>query len=314
MANEKQGSRRQPVLLSFRFLSTSLIGSLTVSLVCTFAPLPAQIGVLGSSVSVVAGLFLSYMEQEERREKGRAELLEKVQLPLSLAPDHDLFDQYTAFTNSLVELSKQKDLVLRRYALLKLSSISEQLRSLSSGRVVFSTTETWRTVYREILKSPDLKRYRSVSWVKTKDYWQDQPGKQDMRLNFELSKDGLLIERIVILRGELWPRNEALPSGAIRPWIDEQHASGIKLALVRESEILSEPDLLMDFGIYGERATGIEDLDDQSRTVRFTLLFDRQSLSVAQDRFSRLSLYAKPYSEILGPSAKKSAPQKEKEG
>src|SRR5262249_42956351 len=172
----------------------------------------------------------------------------------------------------------------------------------------------WRTVYREILESPELKRYRSVSWVKTKDYWQDQPGKQDMRLNLELSKAGLLIERIVILRGELWPQKEALPPCTIRPWIDEQHAAGIKLAIVRESEITSEPDLLLDFGIYGERATGIEDLDDQSRTVRFTLLFDRQSLSVAQDRFSRLSLYAKPYSEILAASKNKAPASKEKEG
>ena len=36
------------------------------------------------------------------------------------------------------------------------------------------------------------------------------------------------------------------------------------------------PDLLADFGIYGDRAVGTQELDEQSRTVRFTLSFDPQ--------------------------------------
>jgi hypothetical protein len=58
-----------------------------------------------------------------------------------------------------------------------------------------------------------------------------------MGLNYELVRRGLRIERIVILRGDLWPEGEALPAGTIRPWLDEQNDHGIWVSLVRESEI-----------------------------------------------------------------------------
>ena len=66
------------MVLTFRFIGTSLVGSLTVSLVCAFAPLPAQIGVLGSCVSMLCGLFVSYVEQEEKRENRRMEVLRRL--------------------------------------------------------------------------------------------------------------------------------------------------------------------------------------------------------------------------------------------
>jgi hypothetical protein len=69
--------------------------------------------------------------------------------------------------------------------------------------------------------------------------------------------------------------------------------------LVRESEIGGEADLLCDFGIYGDRATGIQELDELSRTLRFMLLFDKQSIKLAQDRWARLSLYATAYADLL---------------
>ena len=194
---------------------------------------------------------------------------------------------------------------------MKLASLSEQIRALASGRIVFSATETWRTVYQELLQSllqsSGPKSYKSVAWAKTKDYWQDQPGKQDMRLNFELAKRGLQIERIVILRGDLWPRGDALPSSDIRPWVEAQHERGIKVSLVRESEIACEADLLSDFGLYGDRATGVEDLDEQARTLRFTVSFDPHNIALAKDRWARLSLYAKPYGERLPSGGRKGA-------
>ena len=54
--------------------------------------------------------------------------------------------------------------------------------------------------------------HRSVAWVKDAGYWQDQPGKQSMRLNYHVVRKGVAIERIVILRGALWPEGEALPA------------------------------------------------------------------------------------------------------
>jgi hypothetical protein len=291
--------RPRSVLLSFKFLGTAMVGSLTMGLVSTFAPLPAQIAVLGACVSILAGLFIAYVEQEDLRERRRTALLETLRVPLALAPQHDLFDQYCAFAGALDELARQPDPVLRRFALLKLASLSEQVGQMARGTVVFSGTETWRTVYEQLLEDPGLGSYRSVAWVKTRDYWQDRPGRQSMRLNYVLVRRGLRIERIVILRGDLWPEGEALPAPAIRPWLDEQNDRGIWVSLVRESEIAAEPDLLADFGIYGDRAVGIQELDELSRTQRFILQFDAHSLHLARDRWERLSLYAIPYADLL---------------
>src|SRR5229473_7716496 len=183
MSEEPFGPPRRSVLLSFKFVGIAVAGSLTMSLVCTFAPVPAQIGALGACLSMLSGLFISYVEQEEERERCQAALLEKLKIPLALAPEHELFEKYDAFSTALSELAKQIDPVLRQYALLKLASITEQVRSLASGKVVFSSTETWRTAYEDLLQSPAVKTYKSVSWVKTRGYWQDQPpGRQSMRV------------------------------------------------------------------------------------------------------------------------------------
>src|SRR6516164_6542436 len=299
MSEELFGTPQRSVLLSFKFIGISAVGSLAMSLVCIFAPVPAQIGALGASLSILSGLFVSYMEQEEEREQRRAALLEQLKVPLALAPEHELFEKYDAFSEALSALAKQIDPVLRQYALLKLASITDEVRLLASGKVVFSSTETWRTVYDDLLQGPDVKTYKSVSWVKTRSYWRDQPGRQSMQVNFQAAKRGVQIERIVILGSNLWAPTETFPVPEVRAWVDEQHERGIKVLLVRESEISGEADLLCDFGIYGERATGIQELDEQSRTVRFILMFDKQSIRPAQDRWERLSLYATPYADLL---------------
>jgi hypothetical protein len=101
MVQPHQRDRRRPAVLSFKFLGTALVGSLTMALVSAFAPLPAQIAVLGSCISILAGLFVSYVDQEEERERRRSDLLEKLRIPVALAPEHDLFDQYSGIAESL---------------------------------------------------------------------------------------------------------------------------------------------------------------------------------------------------------------------
>ena len=120
-----------------------------------------------------------------------------------------------------------------------------------------------------------------MAWVKTADYWQDRPGQQSIRLNYDLLDRGVGIERIVILGWNLWLPEIHLPGNSIRRWLEEQHYRGISLALVRESDLVNEPDLLRDFGIYGTRATGEQELDEQSRTVRFELRFDEPGIRLA---------------------------------
>jgi hypothetical protein len=120
-----------------------------------------------------------------------------------------------------------------------------------------------------------------------------------MQVNFQAAKRGVEIERIVILGSTLWAPGEIFPVPEVRGWIHEQHERGIKVFLVRESEIGGEADLLCDFGIYGDRATGIQELDEEAKTARFILLFDKQSIKLAQDRWARLSLYTTSYTDLL---------------
>lgn len=295
---------QQSVLWNFKFVGTALAGSLTLALVSTFAPPPAQIAVLGSTISILAGLFVAYVEQEDAREKSRAELLGTLRIPLELAREQDLFQHFISFGDSLIALARGRDEpVLKKFALVKLASINEQLRTLAEGRIVFSATETWRTVYEQLLQSRGLGTYRSVAWVKARDYWQDAPGRQSMRLNLALARRGLHIERIVILRDDLWPQGSRLPAPAIRPWIEQQHESGIVVSLIREGDIAGEFDLAADFGLYGDRAVGIQELDEEARTVCFVLEFGEASLRLARAWWDRLSLYASPYGELLDRSA-----------
>jgi hypothetical protein len=188
---------------------------------------------------------------------------------------------------------------LREIAALKIASVAGQIETLAGGTVVFSGTEAWRNVYERLLTSPDIKEYRSVAWVRTKDYWQDQPGRQSMWANFEAAHRGTLIERIIILSDDLWPKKDVLPGGDILPWIEEQHNHGLFLRLVRDCDLATEPDLLADIGIYGQRAYGVQELDERCRTVRFVLHFDPQTIRLARDRWQRLTLYATPLRNLL---------------
>jgi hypothetical protein len=211
----------------------------------------------------------------------------------------ELFIILQKLATAIVGLANQPDDTLHEAALLRLTSILDEVQSFARGKVVFSATEAWRTVYEQILRSPDVRRYRSVAWLKTEDYWQDAPGRSSMQLNYDLLDAGVRIERVLILSDFFWPAAALLPSADIRHWIDEQYQRGISIGLVRESDIDTEPELLCDFGIYGDRATGLWELDNQCRTVRFTLDFSEQSIRLATERWRGLLLYAIFYADLL---------------
>src|SRR3954454_4896424 len=157
MSLAPEGPRTKSVLWNFKFVGIALAGSLTSALVSTFAPEPAQIAILGSTVSILAGLFVAYVEQEDAREKTRAELLGTLGVPLELAREADLFEHYVAFGNSLVALVRRGDEPARhRFAVATRESTTDPVRRLATGRTSFSATETWRAGYRQRWKCPGL--------------------------------------------------------------------------------------------------------------------------------------------------------------
>ena len=205
-----------------------------------------------------------------------------------------------SLTDALRRLACQPDPILLEAAIVRLAGIQEEVRNLAEGKIVFTSTEAWRTVYEEILRDPDLGCYRSVAWIQNEDYWQDAPGRRSMQTNYDLLQEGGRIERILILNDFFWPVAAALPISQVCRWIEEQYNRGTSIGLIRESEIEAETDLLCDIGVYGSRATGTLELDLQCRTMRFTFDFSPDGIRLADDRWKRLALYAVSYADLLG--------------
>lgn len=180
-----------------------------------------------------------------------------------------------------------------------LAALTEQARPWLHGQLNFPSTEAWRAAYELVLSEPEICEYRSVAWVKTEHYWQDLPGQHAMQFNYALLDRGVRIERTFILGWNLWSPEMALPHHSIRSWIDEQHYRGVEVRLVRETELIGESSLLCDFGIYGDEATGRQELDEASRTICYTLSFDMSAIRLAQDRWMRLALFAQSYASLL---------------
>ena len=163
---------------------------------------------------------------------------------------------------------------------------------------MFDSTETWRAVYEEVLSACTLKRYLSVALVRTEEYWRDTPGDRSIRFNGLLIDYGFYVHRILIVDDFLWPPKAALPSKELHSWILSQYSQGIQIGLVRASELEPESDLLVDFGIYGDAAVGYQVTDELGQTVRYEMLFGRHQVQAAEDRWKRLSLYARPLESI----------------
>lgn len=228
------------------------------------------------------------------------ENLSLLELPFVLARDVDTFARYKSMSQSLARISRALDPIYRELALESLDDTNRRIHTLADGLLIFEGTETWRLVYERLLRSPGLYLYRSVAWIQSAAYWQDEPGRKSMAVNFELQNSGqVTIERIAIIADELWPPGEVWPVETLRQWIQEQHTRGIKTSFVRASAIVAEPDLLADIGIYGSRAVGTQELDEQARTIRFRLLFDFDSVAAAEERWNRLAVYSESFASYL---------------
>jgi hypothetical protein len=223
--------------------------------------------------------------------------LESLYLSFKLA-DCGLLAFYRRMARAFLDIGAQTDVLARELTSLRLATMVDELEQLGKGSVVFAATETWRAAYQKLLITLKVRSYFSVAWVRTSNYWDDAPGRQSMQLNFDLAERGFRIERIHILPDHLWPRAERLPAPPTMAWLEHQQVRGIRVSIVREHELANEPDLLCDFAIYGDRATGTQELDDNARTQRFVLSFNPDSHRQAMARWERLGLYAMSIEDV----------------
>jgi hypothetical protein len=276
------------------FLATYLT-CLTILIGWLFLPATALTALVGIAVSILVG----FVAVQSRR-FWSAEQSPVLETSLELAGDRDVFDRFRLLSLSLLLISRRRDPIFLEIALEHLDELVRRTATIAEGTFVFEGTETWRIVYERLLRSPGLHLYRSVAWVKNANYWQDEPGRKSMAVNFELHEgERLNIERIAIIADELWPEGDVWPAELLRQWLHEQHVSGIWVKFVRQSALAKEPDLIADIGIYGSRAFGIQELDEQCRTIRFTLTFDFSNVAAAEDRWKRLAVYAESFAGYL---------------
>ena len=292
--NAQQKPRRQfatvlPVVVA--------VGCAVVTLLLwIFAPLSLLTAFVGLLVSALLGIS-TWLLLRRPDDGTRGDLFGAL---MTLASDKDIAPLHEQIVAALCKVSERRDPIYQTLARQRLESIVGDCNLLGDGRIEFESTETWRLLYEQLLRSPGLHLYRSVAYVETPHYWQDGPGQQSTQLNLELQDAGTLsIERTVIVADHLWGEDPLFPVEPIHSWIDEQHRHGIWLRLVREASLDSEPELLSDFGIYGSRALGMQRLDAAGRTARFVLSFDFEEVKRAEQWWDRLAVYATSYRDLL---------------
>ena len=189
--------------------------------------------------------------------------------------------------------------VFREQAVLRLHDNLSEITDLAVGKLVFSSTETWRTVYQQVLESTPAKRYLSVALIRSDDYWRDAPGESSLQFNYELVAHGFHIHRVFIIDEFFWPRASRTPSKQLFNWILEQYHRGIEVSLIRLTELDDDPALVCDIGIYGQKAAGQQQTDFEGKTTRFELCFEESAVQQAEQRWQQLMVYARPLSQLL---------------
>jgi len=281
------------------FLGTPILIAAAIAAASMVGPAWLPLSLLGAVLGTVLGVELSVILKNSTRapfEVGGAGIVE---LPFLISHDQQVFEQYRKHAEALVRVTRHADPILKSLALERISLRTNEIDQLSRGNIVFRDTETWRLAYEQLLRSPGTHRYRSVACIRTTKYWGDEPGRQSVRLNHDLAAAGsIVIERIAIIADDLWPEGNLLPVEPIGRWLQEQHQHGIRIRAARMSLVAAEPDLVLDSGIYGSRAIGIQEIDSDGRTARFTLAFDFKQVLAAEERWERLSLYATAFDDL----------------
>lgn len=208
-------------------------------------------------------------------------------------------DEICNQTQRLTECESLAAPVFRQQVVLRLRDFAERIGRLAEGRLVFESTETWRTVYEEVLNGCKARRYLSVALIRSDDYWRDPPAQNSLDFNFQLVEHGFHVHRIFVIDEFFWPRNARTPSAELLRWIQGQRHRGIDVSLVRLTELDEEPTLVGDFGIYGTDAVGWQQTDFEGRTIRYEISFGHNSMTDAEQRWNQLLLFAKSFEEVV---------------
>lgn len=285
--------QKHSIIFDKWFLSASLLGTLIMGVLSAYGTLSVQIAIVGTLVSIMTGVSLTVMQEVERFSRQTNDALTNMGLILPLTADSNVRNSYEEIIGALHVVVESPNAVFRTLGRERIAALSHDFRNLSRQRLIYVGTEAWRTAYAEVLQNTQVSEYRSVAWVRSENYWQDQPGHQSLRLNCELAERGVRVTRIIILRAsERIERSGEFPA-TILTWMEVQNRAGIKLMYVDENALLQEKDLLADYGIYGDVAVGILDTDDtSSRTLQFRLSFDAMDLAIHREKWERLLLYA----------------------
>lgn len=211
---------------------------------------------------------------------------------------HDAIGELQKALNHLRKTKVLQSPVFRHQLLLRLHQQRLQLGTWAAGKLQFSSTEKWRTVYRQVLETAKVKRYLSVALIRSDEYWRDAPGESSLQFNYELLERGSLIRRLFIIDDFFWPPSARTPSIELFRWIQQQHKHGIDVGLIRLSELDEESSLACDIGIYGDSAVGRQETDFEGRTTRFELNFTTPAVRIAEQRWRDLQVYAKPLSAL----------------
>lgn len=282
------------------FLLTTTIGAAVAFAVSHFTDLSLQVAWQATLLSSLMGVLLALLESQTRwQAELHHDLLHSLGAPLGLLADSEFGARLLQLTDIFRQLASQDDALVREFSLLKLTAILDELGTIADGELVFFHTESWRQVYDELLLCGELDHYRSVCWIRTPHYWQDIPGRHSMHTNYRAAQCGIRIERIAILAEDIWPERAVAPHDPVISWLHDQHRHGISLTLVRERDLRGERKLLTDFGIYGERAVGTHDVDSDGRTLRFALEFSTAAVTLAEERWQRLQMFAISYQQLL---------------
>lgn len=218
-------------------------------------------------------------------------------------------DDYPAVSNVAQEFSDElarlldNDIlnsnVFRQQVTLRLHEHLAGISKLADGKLVFSSTEAWRTIYQQVLESVDVKRYLSVALIRSDDYWRDAPGESSLKFNYQLVDHGFHLHRLFIIDEFFWPRASKTPSKQLFHWILGQYQHGIEVSVLRLTDLDDEPTLVCDIGIYGQSAIGQQQTDFEGKTTRFELSFTSHDLQQAKQRWQQLLVYAQPFAELL---------------